>query len=175
MYCIITLRSAVTWNTQLPLHVLMQKLTAKRVMPADAYWDEPDAGAARPLTWAEQAHLRGYEGLPTHHRMSQAKVWDLHQSAERPRGSCVDGSLPCSTTHCGSMYHRTLKMFLSPRMLLRAMGHGSDQHCADAAGRDALDVRATRGTKLQEMAGNAMHVPCVGACLMIVALHIRRM
>ena len=175
VYCIITLRTAAMWNTDRPLHELIGKLAARQAMSADTFWDEPDAMALRSPTPAELHRLAEYETLPTYHRLSQVAVWDLAQGGGRPRGSNIDGALPCLTTHCRSMYHRQKKMFLSPHMLLRAMGHISDPHCAEAAGHSLLDMSATHCSiaQMEHMAGNAMHLPCIGACLMIVALHVR--
>ena len=177
MYAIITLRSTVQWNTARPLHELMQALTAKRLMTADLYWDSPDQAALRPLTTGEQTRLAEYEAFPLHHRIAHARVWDLHQGGQRPRGSCVDGALPCFTTNCGSKYHRDKKMFLSPCMVMRAMGHVSDSDCAAAAGLRAMSdlPQQCSASHVLRMAGNSMHVPCIGACLMVVALHVRRL
>ena len=176
LYAIATLRAEVKWNTERPLHELMQKITAKRVMTADLYWESPDQASLRPLTQGEQARLEEYEAFPPHHRMAHAAVWDLAQGRKRARGSCVDGALPCFTTHCGSKYHRHKKMFLSPSMLMRAMGHVSDPHCAAAAGLPVLSDLHEHCSinQVLQMAGNSMHVPCIGACLMIIAMHVNR-
>ena len=176
VYIIITLRRTTQWNTQEPLHKLLQKLACMRIMSVDAYWEDHDAAALRPLSTGEQTRKRQYEALPLHHRLAHAKVWDLAQSSVRPRGSTVDCALPCFTTHCASKFHREKSMVLSPFMLLRAMGHIADPHCAEAAGlpclRDLTDHCSI--AHMTQMAGNAMHVPCVGACLFIVAWHMRR-
>ena len=175
IYAIVTLRDATYWNTTLPLHKLMQKLTSQRVASADVFWDEADIAAFREPTASEKTHHAEYETFPLHHRLAHAAVWDLAQGGQRPRGSCVDGALPTLTTHCGSMYHRKKQMFLSPHMLMRVMGHISDPHCAGAAGlpcmRDIGDHCSN--AQMLQMAGNAMHAPCIGACLLIVALHVR--
>ena len=176
VYIIITLRRTTHWKTQEPLHMLLQKLSCLRIMTVDTYWDDHDAAALRPLSTGEKKRKKQYEQLPGTHRLAHAKVWDLAQSTVRPRGSTVDCALPCFTTHCASTFHREKSMLLSPFMLLRAMGHIADPHCAEAAGLPCLSDLGNHcsNAHMARMAGNAMHVPCVGACLFIVAWHVRR-
>ena len=175
LYCVITLRRSTVWNTTLPLHVLLEKFTAVRVMSADMFFQDPDPLALRMPTAGEMERMHQYEDLPAGHRMHRSPVWDLSQGGQRPRGSLVDGALPTFTTSSGSFWHRIRREFLSPNMLMRAMGHVSDRHCAHAADLDVVDLRAAGASAARSvsLAGNGMHVQCVGACLLVVVLHVR--
>ena len=82
VYIIITLRRTTQWKTQEPLHMLLQKLSCLRIMTADAYWDDHDAAALRPLSTREKKRKKQYEQLPGTHRLAHANITHVGQALD---------------------------------------------------------------------------------------------
>ena len=168
VYVVLTLIGKAQWNRDTPgkLHQSLGVLTATPVMTVQSFFADPDPCALRELTPSEQKHLALYNNIAKGHRLApgRADVVDLTQTPKRGRGSLKDGSLPCFTTHSGSLYSRGLARFLSPMQMMRAMGFPVQKINLHALGLSPSEIMA--------MAGNGMSVPCVTAVLLHVILFV---
>ena len=176
VYAILTLRSKVRWTSSLPLECLLNNLAASMAMTGADYFVDQDADSHRVLLPGERKHLAQYEALPAAHRLRHAAVWDLHQSTKRAAGSVRGGALPTFKRTCRALYLRSRQEFLSPLQALRSMGfptQATDCHACDVpvVSVNALGMSPAR---LCSLAGNAMHMPCVVAMLLIAALYLER-
>lgn len=174
VYAILTLRSKVRWTTSLPLEHLLNDLSASVVMTGADYFVDQDAGSYRVLLRGERKHLAQYEQLPAAHRLRHAEVWDLHQSTKRATGSVRGGALPTFKRTCGALYLRSRQEFLSPLQALRSMGFPTQE--ADCCACDMpfvdFDDLCISSAAQCSLAGNAMHMPCVVALLLIAAVYL---
>ena len=134
------------------------------------------ADSHRVLLSVERKHLAQYEQLPSAHRLRHAEVWDLHQSTKRATGSVRGGALPTFKRTCGSLYLRSRQEFLSPLQALRSMGFPTQARDCRACDMPVVDFNALGiGPAGQcSLAGNAMHMPCVVAMLLIAAVYLER-
>ena len=176
VYAILTLRSKVCWTSSLPLEHLLNDLAASVVMTGADYFVDQDAGSHRVLLSGERKHLAQYEQLPIAHRLRHAEVWDLHQSTKRATGSVRGGALPTFKRTCGALYLRSRQEFLSPLQALRSMGFPTQKTDCRACDMPVVDFNALSiGPAAQcSLAGNAIHMPCVVAVLLIAAVHLEK-
>lgn len=177
LYAIIVNKGRAAWKSAAPLHVMLQQLTAVPTMPISAFFQPLDPASSRPLTAGEKRRREDYESLPATHRLARSPLWDLHQAPHRRgRGLLADGALPTFTCGSEALYLRSAGLVLSPLQLLRAMGFPTEPALANAASVPFVDIGALHlsARDLVRMAGNGMSAQCIGACLLIAALHIER-
>ena len=177
VFAIMTLRSKMRWTVALPLESLLFDLAASVVMTGADYFVNQDAGSYRMLLPGERKHLQQYETLPTSHRLHNAEVWDLHQSTKRAMGSVRGGALPTLKRSCGSLFLRSRSELLSPLQALRSMGFPTTKMDCEACDVNAVDfdALAIRPAGQCNLAGNAMHMPCILAMLIIAAVYVEKL
>ena len=176
VFAIMTLRSTMRWSVDMPLERLLLDLAASVVMTGKDYFVDQDVDSYRVLLPAERRHLAQYEALCDSHRLRHAEVWDLHQSTKRATGSVRGGALPTYKRTCGSLYLRSRREFLSPLQALRSMGFPTHEADCTACDMPIVDFDALGIGHLARLglAGNAMHMPCVLAMLLIAAVYVER-
>lgn len=134
---------------------------------------QPDRPSREFLSKSELRHLDGYKADP---RFSHRGLWDLAQNpATRPRTSRVDESLPTLTTSSGRLFSHSRGRWLLPEELLLAMGVPAVQRFARLPlvpwwNLDAVSP-AISANKRVTMAGNGMHVPCIGYIILVAMLY----
>ena len=115
---------------------------------------------------SEVQHLRAYAT-----KLPHKALWDLSQNPEwGPNTELRNGSLPNFTTNYGSLYSTELKRTMTPWELLLNQGVPVTEAAAKAAGVRQLKFEVPPHAVVR-MAGNGMHVPCMGAALLAAMLH----
>lgn len=120
------------------------------------------------LTKQEMRYRTLYERYP-----ALPDVIDLSQNpAFRDRRSLVKGALPTLTRTC-KMYCERLHRILSPPEALLAMGFPASEQMAARLGIRPMNIQGLSSTALRSIAGNSMHVACVGGALWCLIIEIR--
>jgi site-specific DNA-cytosine methylase len=101
-------------------------------------------------------------------------LWDLSQN---PNFSATtelkNGALPGLTTNCRSLYITQMKRTMTAAELLLNQGIPVTEIAARAANVSRLEFPVSASAMVR-MAGNGMHVPSVGAILLLAMFHITR-
>ena len=99
-------------------------------------------------------------------RFPSVVCFDLSQTATlRPRVSSASGVAPVLTSTCGSLVWARQHRFVSVRELLSLQGFPSAKHLADRWHFRFLDLSHSSQSAAGKLAGDGMHVQCVGAFL----------
>lgn len=100
-------------------------------------------------------------------------VWDLSQNPDaRPRGSLKDKSLPCFATST-LLWSKAKKRQMLGAEMMDAIGIPCSVRAACAATAERFDMSDISESGIRHMAGNAMHVPCVGFAMLCAAVCVK--
>ena len=158
----------VKWRTDTSLADLLALLGCHVVMDSLRFFERPCPASLRKLSVSEEQRLGATIATA---RGSKAAVIDVSQSEKRPICSLLDGSLPTFRT-TSTLWAPKMQEFISGLQMLRAMGFPVCRADANRCGVKEVcwEELAFTESELTALAGNGMHVRCVAAVLLVVAL-----
>ena len=180
LYAIMVRRlSSFKWTSQKSLDEMLKPLLSQTVMKlADTFMlsnHEIDKNPDSPYGAKVEKHFNKSElkHFQTYMEKHPGKLlWDLSQN---PNFSATtelkNGALPALTTNCRSLYSTQAKRTMAPIELLLNQGIPATEFAAKAANISQVEFPVSANAMVR-MAGNGMHVPSVGAILLLAMLYI---
>lgn len=170
-----------SWTSKMSLDGMMKALLRRVVMKASdtfmltsaeltelASQNHKSKVTDDDFTKSEMKHKAAYEV-----KCPDKVVWDLSQNPSFSANTELkSGALPNLTTNCGSLYSTQLRRTMHPFELLLNQGIPATEQAAKASHTPRIHFPVS-SQAIIKMAGNGMHVPCVGAVLLCAMLCVK--